>query len=251
MRCFLRDLLSFCAALLPGAVAGAVPLAGAEISFQFMTMPPAVLSATGATGSSTSNLAANLDPGNAFDGTATATTPNPVNGVITKLSVKFTGGNAAALFTGPAPSSVGGAARISGVASLYGLGLKLLDVPVALGVPDTIVKSGGGVITTVVNAPWTAGIAMITGPTANRGGTVMATRTGANALTPGGAGELLLVTPVKIVTNITGTLPTFAFLRLTYVPEPSTITLLGFGVAGLAALGRARTRAKPKPTGVR
>jgi hypothetical protein len=51
---------------------------------------------------------------------------------------------------------------------------------------------------------------------------------------------VVLVTPIKIITNIAGTLAAFGTLTLTYVPEPGTLLLLGMGVAGLAALGRRR-----------
>jgi hypothetical protein len=70
------------------------------------------------------------------------------------------------------------------------------------------------------------------------GGFTIQSRTSANALTPGGGGQLLLVAPVTVRTNLLGTTPTFAFLSLTYAPEPGTLLLLGLGLAGLAAMGR-------------
>jgi len=63
---------------------------------------------------------------------------------------------------------------------------------------------------------------------------------GANALSPGGAGTLVLVTPLRIVTNVAGSLAGFGVLTLTYVPEPGTLVLVGLGVASLAVLGRRR-----------
>jgi hypothetical protein len=63
---------------------------------------------------------------------------------------------------------------------------------------------------------------------------------GANGLTASGAGTLVLVTPIKILTNVAGNLAAFGVLSLTYVPEPGTALLLGLGVAGLAAVGRSR-----------
>ena len=71
-------------------------------------------------------------------------------------------------------------------------------------------------------------------------GATNATRMGANGLDRGGAGSLVLVTPVKVITNVAGTLAAFGILSLTYVPEPGTLLLLGLGVAGLAAIGRRR-----------
>ena len=67
--------------------------------------------------------------------------------------------------------------------------------------------------------------------------TVMAT--GANNLTAGGAGTLVLVTPIHIFTNqAPGGLAAFGVLTLTYVPEPGTLLLLGAGVVALALRGR-------------
>jgi hypothetical protein len=63
-----------------------------------------------------------------------------------------------------------------------------------------------------------------------------------NGLTAGGAGTLVLVTPVRLITNIAGTIPVFGTLTLTYVPEPSTALLLGSGVLALAAAGERRRR---------
>lgn len=228
---------AFCVGVLAGPAAQAGPLASAELWLELGELGTAAFSGAGAMGSSTGDLAASLDAGTAFSGSSTTlvTLPAPLS----QLAVEITA-NSAVAFTGATPGSVGGAGRIGGVVALYGVGAKLLEVPLALGVPETITKSAGGITFTVIHAAWTVGTAMVTGPTGVQGGTVMETRTGANALTPGGAGELLLVTPVRLTTNLVGTIPSFGFLRLTYVPEPGTLGLLGLGMAGLAALGRRR-----------
>ena len=67
------------------------------------------------------------------------------------------------------------------------------------------------------------------------GMTFTTTAMGSNGLTPGGQGTLVLVTPVKVLTNIAGTLAIFGTLTLTYVPEPNTLLLLALGIVGLAA----------------
>jgi len=63
----------------------------------------------------------------------------------------------------------------------------------------------------------------------NPAGTAMLT--GANGLTVNGAGSLVLVTPIKVMTNIAGNLAAFSTLTLNYVgpviPEPGTLLLLG------------------------
>jgi hypothetical protein len=67
--------------------------------------------------------------------------------------------------------------------------------------------------------------------------------TGTDSRTPGGLGQVTLVTPTKVVTNLTGgllILVVLGTLTLNFVPEPGTLLLLGSGVAGLAMLGRRR-----------
>jgi hypothetical protein len=49
-----------------------------------------------------------------------------------------------------------------------------------------------------------------------------------------------LISPVFVRTNLAGDIPSFATLTLNYVPEPSTLLLVGAGLAGLALRGRRR-----------
>ena len=220
---------------LVGAAAHAGSLGSGSLSFAIGALPPATFPATGATGTATSNLAATVGNGTAFNGTFTTTIPTSAAPPLTKIIVKITK-NDAGNFVGTAPANVGGDAKFFGVSDVYGLGNKLLSVPLGFGAPGSVAQSAGGVAITAINAPWTAGAASVdTGM-----GTVMST--GDNQLTPNGAGSLKLVAPVKISTNIAGTLAAFAVLNLTYVPEPALPLMLLAGAATLGIVGARRRR---------
>jgi hypothetical protein len=236
-------LWSLGALLASATAASAGPLASASLTFVLGALPPATFPGTGATGTATSDLSASLGGGGVFNGAFTTVIPTTAAPPLTALQVIITK-NAGATFTGTALHKVGGNLAIEGVANIYGIGgfpsggKPLLGVPLVLGTPATIGKSGGGVAITAISAGWTAGTAVVTGLTGTMGTT--ANVAGSNALTAGGQGTLVLVTPIKIITGIAGTIAAFGVLTLTYVPEPGTLLLLGLGVVALAAAGHRR-----------
>ena len=76
-------------------------------------------------------------------------------------------------------------------------------------------------------------------------GITTVTQTGFNALSAAGAGTLVLVTPVRVLTqnNPTPVQARFGILTLNFaVPEPGTALLLGWGAVVLALAGRQRSR---------
>jgi hypothetical protein len=114
-----------------------------------------------------------------------------------------------------------------------------------LTVPLNPVGAGGAAfVSTLVNltavgAPWTAGTASV--------GTlsVAGFHHGPASLTSSaaqGSGSIRLVTPVFVSTNIgaAAVVPTFGILDLHFVPEPTTLLLLGSGIAGLVLYGRTK-----------
>lgn len=236
-RVFLRLLAIVIAVLAPAGVASAGPLVSASLRVQVGTLPAVTFVASGASGTALSNLQATVAAGNAFAGTLTTTTPTtaapPISGIY------FTAqSNAKATFAGTAPGSVGGVALFPVQVRVTGLGgLTLLAVPLNFGSPSTFAKSAGGISVSAIAAPWTVGPVTVTG-LGNSTSPVTAMATGSNALTLGGVGTLILVSPVKIVTNIAGNLVSFGRLTLVYAPEPGTVVLLGMGVAALGLLGR-------------
>jgi hypothetical protein len=109
-----------------------------------------------------------------------------------------------------------------------------LTVPLTVGTTATRYQ-GAAVNLTVVGAPWTTGTAAV-GTVTRMGGVSPLSNTGA------ASGSVMLVTPIFISTNIGASpvLPTFGVLTLHFVPEPTTLALLGVATAGLAAFGRSR-----------
>jgi hypothetical protein len=99
----------------------------------------------------------------------------------------------------------------------------------------------------VTGAPWTIGTALaFTGTTANGAPTATVLRSGfahgpaSGTTSPANLGGVVqLVTPAKVVTNLGTEMigPLFGILTIHFVPEPSTILLVGGGL-GLLALGR-------------
>jgi hypothetical protein len=160
-------------------------------------------------------------------------------------------GHAAGSFTaggGPGgglggPMTLGGQARIT---AYYG-NVTLVRVPLSVvGLPGGFdyFTGGGGTIIQVSGTGWTTGSWTLMVPATTVGGGTATpetiTATGADLRTASGAGTLVLISPVFVRTNLAGDIPSFATLTLNYVPEPSTLLLVGAGLAGLALRGRRR-----------
>jgi len=140
----------------------------------------------------------------------------------------------------------GGAMAIAGAAKVCVFG-PCSNAVANLVVPLSVVGVGGAatvegaINVTVVGAPWTTGIASVDGVTAAGWARGPGSQTSSTAHA---SGEIQLVTPIRILTNLPNDLaaiPAFGVLTLHFVPEPTTIALLGGGLVATAALGR-RTR---------
>ena len=183
----------------------------------------------------------------------------PVTSSGTIQSVRISAlANLAATLTGmsggpPAPNQMGmsGQAKICLVfATACGSAVVVPLAPTAstgLGVGGTQ-SVPGAVAITMQHAAWTVGTQAMTIHTPNS--------TTSTPTLPGGvqapfsntavsSGVLQLVTISKVYTSLITAfpeLPVFAVLTLHFIPEPGTLLLLGSGVAGLAILGRRRSR---------
>jgi hypothetical protein len=155
--------------------------------------------------------------------------------------------NAAASFGGLSGGSGGGVMPLGGAALVC-----LFDVcsgsPSAnLAVPLTPVGQGGtthhtgNINSTVIGAPWTLATAVIASATVMGFAHGPASLASTTAV-PGG--RISLVTPVFVSTSLDSfpVFPIFSRLTIDFVPEPSTLLLLGAGVAALGALGRRMQR---------
>ena len=57
-----------------------------------------------------------------------------------------------------------------------------------------------------------------------------------------GAGQITLISPVLIRTNLAGDLPTVSALTLTFAPEPGLLALQGGAIAALGLLAWRRRK---------
>jgi hypothetical protein len=234
---------------LAGAAQGAV-LSSASISVPLglsLVFPP--ITGTGIGNSvglgATATLSSNVLQG-VVSGYGDPYVPPPID----QLILSLTGHAAGSFVAGGGPGGgLGGPMTLGGALTVnaYSGNVTLLSVPLSVvGKPGGFVSvtGGGGTITQVSGTGWTTGAQTLMAPATTLSGRsttpTTVTATGTDLRTASGAGTLVLITPLFVRTNLTGDHVSFATLTLNYVPEPSTLLLVGVGIGGLALRGRKR-----------
>lgn len=228
-----------------GAVSMAVQI---SLRLEIVAIAPPAFTSIGSVTLNGSGPGGHLDSltlaSNQVGGTQVIAVTDPASAPITGL--RTTVANRA----GSLAETVGGALRgsigLQGVSKvcLFGDG-GCANAIANIGVPLTVIGDGGSqfvtaaVNLTVFGAPWTTGQAAI--GTITRMGSALGPASQASS-TALASGSLQLVTPVHIVTNISASVvvPIWGVMTMHFVPEPTTLLLLGGGVVALAAAGRSR-----------
>ena len=216
------------------------------LTLQIATLPPVVLQG-GSVGSVTRGHLTDLTfagdrtcCGEVFEASRwVVPVTDPAAFPVVGLQATFRNGPAA--FAGVGGGGFGGVMPLIGSSKVCLFGASCTRAGQNLTVPLSVVGKGGtahataGVNLTVIGAPWTTGTAAVGTITAMGGVSPLSN-------TARGSGEVTLVTPVFISTNIgaSAVLPSFGILSLHFTPEPATLTALACGLVGLAALRRSK-----------
>ena len=143
-----------------------------------------------------------------------------------------------------AGGGLGGPGPLAGTAFVNLIALFNLEVPLSpvgsTGAQTQVI--GGSIVITVLGTGWTTGTVTVTGldnafGTLGTAPTNTVTFVGYDNRTPGHAGNVLLISPFKVILNAGGNLVGLATQSLAFVPgvpEPGMLLLLALGIGGLA-----------------
>ena len=205
-----------------------------QVQYLIQKLPPVTFTGSGV-GSSVGGGIATI-PADIFSGNPAIVVPiSPTFVGVTRITVPASSiGNPAASF---GPDGAMGLAGSVFSDSLHAGGIPLFQVGGG-DEPFANTVAFGPLIGDLAGVTWMGGNAVFTVMGAALAIPATIRATAYDNRTPGGQGTIQLVAPTTVNTGVFGSYPLFGILTLTYTPEPGTLTLLGAGVATLAAIGR-------------
>lgn len=201
------------------ATASTVALSSSTLNLAIGTLPPISIPGIPTSIAVSSGVGTFTEPASIFGPTNAPLAASLFTGISLISGLTLAGvGNGTQFCTQTGP--IGCSGGLQGAALVNVLQLFNLSIPLSVvGSPGASVRvDSGGIIIDVFGQGWTAGTASVTGVSNTVSASITAFATGTDQRTAAHAGNLVLVSGARVVTNVAGNLPAFATQMLQFGP---------------------------------